>query len=62
MIKSPLIFFNEQPASIQRFVLDMVQAKPREPNQRETIKAKYPGRYTDEEVGLLIIGALIELR
>jgi hypothetical protein len=52
-------FLRAQPADIHNFVLDAVTSHFTDPAYvAEAIKRQYPGRFSDEEISLLIAGAM----
>jgi hypothetical protein len=53
-------FLKTQPPDVHRFVMNAIEPIWSDPkaNVADAIKERYPGRFTDEEISLLIAGAM----
>jgi len=53
-------FLQAQPPDVYRFVLNAIEPlwTDSKANVADVIKQHYPGRFSDEEIGLLIAGAM----
>ena len=59
-------FLQSQPPDVYRFVLNAIEPLWLEPKAdatvREAIKQQFPGRFSDDEIGLLIHGAMFIMK
>jgi hypothetical protein len=59
-------FLQSQPPDVYRFVLNAIEPLWLDPKAnasvREVIKQQYPGRFSDNEIGLLIDGAMFIMK
>jgi hypothetical protein len=61
-----IVDFLQQPPDVYRFVLNAIEPLWLEPKAdatvREAIKQQFPGRFSDDEIGLLIHGAMFIMK
>jgi hypothetical protein len=57
-------FLKAQPPDVHRCVLKAIEPLWTDPkaNVADVIKQRYPGRFTDEEISLLIAGAMFIMK
>jgi hypothetical protein len=57
-------FLKSQPTDVYRFVLHAILPLWTDPkaNVADVIKQRYPGKFTDEEINLLIAGAMFIMK
>jgi hypothetical protein len=59
-------FLQSQPPEVYRFVLNTIEPLWLDPKAnasvREAIEHQYPGRFSDDEIGLLIAGAMFIMK
>jgi hypothetical protein len=59
-------FLQSQPPDVYRFVLNAIEPLWLDPKAdaavREAIKQQFPGRFSDDEIGLLIHGAMFIMK
>jgi hypothetical protein len=57
-------FLQAQPPDVYRFVLNAIEPLWTDAmaNVADVIKQRYPGRFTDEEINLLIAGAMFIMK
>ena len=60
------VLFQSQPPDVHRFVLNAIEPLWLEPKAdaavRQAIKQQFPGRFSDDEIGLLIHGAMFIMK
>jgi hypothetical protein len=59
-------FLQSQPPDVYQFVLNAIEPLWLEPKAdatvRQAIKQKFPGKFSDDEIGLLIHGAMFIMK